>query len=92
MGDEPMSDPRYAHLDDPAEREWLTNIPPTEIMRNAHRIYDFMRECGIPADSYTREMAFVKAADALCVPYDVLYDAWLTETPMAGLDGYGRGD
>jgi hypothetical protein len=77
-----MSDPRYAHLDDPAEREWLTNVSPSDIARNAHRLYDFIREDGIPADSYTREMAFAKAADALRVPYNVLYDAWLNETPL----------
>jgi len=76
------SDPRYAHLEDPAERKWLTNVSPADISRNAHRIYDFMREAGIPADSYTRELAFQKAAEALRIPYDVLYDAWLNETPV----------
>lgn len=76
-----MSDPRYAHLDDPAEREWLTNVSPADVHANAHRFYDFMRESGIAADSYTRELAFGKAADALGVPYDTIYEAWLSETP-----------
>lgn len=71
----------YAHLDDPAEREWLTNLSPLDVLRNAHRFYDFMSEEGMPADSYTREMAFEKAAKALGVSYDVLYDAWLDERP-----------
>jgi hypothetical protein len=76
------SDPRYAHLEDPTEREWLTNVPAADVLRNAHRFYDFMRESGVPADSYTRELAFQKAAAAQRIPYDVLYDAWLSETPV----------
>lgn len=28
-------------------------------------------------DSFTRELAFTKAADALGIDYDVLYTAWL---------------
>jgi hypothetical protein len=81
------TDERYAHLDDPAEREWLTNVSPLEVARNAHRFYDFMREGGMPADSYTREMAFTKAGEALGVAYKLLYDAWLSEraVPEAAL-------
>jgi hypothetical protein len=78
------TDPRYAHLSDPAERDWLTNVTPDDIRSNAHRIYDFMWENGsIPPDSYTRELAFEKAADALGIPYDVLYQAWMNEQPVA---------
>jgi len=77
-----MTATTYAHLDDPAERDWLTNVTPEDVLGNAHRIYDFMRESGVPVDSYTRELAFEKAADALGIDYDVLYDAWLNETPV----------
>lgn len=73
----------YDHLDDPAEREWLTNVAPSAVLRNAHRFYDFMTEEGVPVDSYTREMAFTKAAKALGISYDTLYDAWLSETAVA---------
>ena len=86
-----MGDGRYAHLEDPAERDWLTNVTPAEVLRNAHRFYEFMREAGVPADSCTRELAFVKAADALRVSYDVLYDAWLDETPVSVGPGTVRG-
>lgn len=71
----------FSHLSDPGEREWLTNVEPLEVVRNAHRFYDFLRENGLHADSYTRELAFTKAADALGIDYDVLYDAWLDEEP-----------
>jgi hypothetical protein len=80
---EHLTDPRFAHLDDPAERDWLTKLEPSDIVRNAHRFYDFMREEGIPVDSYTRELAFGKAAEDLGIPYDVFYDAWLNERPAA---------
>lgn len=73
----------FARLSDPAERVWLTNVSPTEVLRNAHRIYAFMEAGGLPADSYTRELAFEKAADALGVDYDALYNAWLDEQPVA---------
>jgi hypothetical protein len=77
-------DPRFAHLDDPAERAWLTHVPAADVLRNAHRIYEFMKEAGIPADSYTRELAFGKAAADLGVDYDVLHDAWLNDRPVGG--------
>jgi hypothetical protein len=67
----------YSFLTDPAEIEWLTNVDPTAVLANAHRIYDFMAEGGISADSFTRELAFTKASEALGIDYDVLYDAWL---------------
>lgn len=76
---EPAED-EFSHLDDPAERAWLRSVDPQAVMDNAHRFYDFMREAGIPVDSYTRELAFQKAAKALGVSYDVLYDAWIGET------------
>jgi hypothetical protein len=68
-------------LDDPAEREWLTNVSPSDVVANAHRFYDFMRDEGVPADSYTRELAFEKTSDLLGISYDVLYDAWVDEQP-----------
>lgn len=77
----------YDHLTDPTEIAWLTNVSPSDVLRNAHRIYDFMREGGLPADSYTREMAFEKAATALGISYDVLYNAWLDEQPVATEEG-----
>ncbi len=49
--------------------------------RIPHRFYDYLTECGIPQDSYTRELAFTKASERLGVSYDVLYDAWLNEKP-----------
>lgn len=77
-----MSEPTvtdYSYLEDPTEREWLTGVSPAVVRDNAHRFYDFMRESGLPADSFIRELAFTKAADALGIPYDTLYDAWLNE-------------
>lgn len=76
------TDPRYAHLTDPAERQWLTNLDPQDVLANAHRIYDFMTEQGIPQDSYTREMAFEKAAEATGIDYNTIYDAWMFATPL----------
>lgn len=75
------ADPAYDHLNDPQERKWLTALDPQAVLANAHRMYDWMREQGIGADSYLRELAFTKASDALGVDYDVLYDAWLNEKP-----------
>lgn len=85
-----MTTTDFSHLDDPAEREWLTNVPAADVLANAHRIYDFMHEAGIPADSYTRELAFTKAAAELGIDYDVLYDAWLA--PALKANGYGSPD
>ena len=98
------TDARFAQLDDPAEREWLTKVSPSDVLANAHRIYDLMEEGGIPSDSYTRELAFSKAAEELGLDYEVLYQAWLHEraTPAiaagwvsdggTGFDrDYGRG-
>lgn len=82
-----MSEQDYAHLSDPAERDWLTTVSPSDVLRNAHRIYDFMRESGLPADSYTRELAFDKAVEALGVPYNVFDDAWSSAQPVAIADG-----
>lgn len=73
----------YSHLDDPAERAWLTAVPAADVAANAHRFYDFMREQGIPVDSYTRELAFEKASSELGIDYGTLYDAWLDETPLS---------
>lgn len=81
-----MMDPRFAHLSDPAERRWLTEVAPADVLRNAHRIYDFMAECGIATDSVPRELAFEKAAEDLGIDYNVLYDAWLSETPAPAVD------
>lgn len=77
-----MTEGPYSHLTNPAEREWLTSVAPIDVVKNAHRIYAFMNEAGLGADSYTRELAFDKASAALGVPYDVLDDAWLTEKPI----------
>lgn len=79
----PSPDSDYSHLEDPAEREWLTNVSPTDVAKNVHRIYDFMAEAGLPPESYVRELAFSKAAQALNIPYEVLYDAWLDERPVS---------
>ena len=79
-----MTDP-YAHLDDPAERKWLNDLVPLDVLHNAHRMYDFMQDTGMSPDSYTRELAFQKAAAAFHdkgITYDVLYDAWLSEQPV----------
>jgi hypothetical protein len=72
----------YAHLPI-AEREWLMNVSPTDVRDNAHRFYSFMTETSQPADSFTRELAFTKTAEALGIDYDILYDAWLDQEPIA---------
>lgn len=77
-----MTQDDYSYLDDPAEREWLTKLNPADVLANAHRFYDFMREAGVPVDSFTRELAFTKASDALSVDYEVFYQAWLNERPL----------
>lgn len=71
----------YAWLDDRTERDWLMIVKPSRVLANAHRMYDFMRETGTPADSYTRELAFEKTAQALGIDGDVLYDAWVDGKP-----------
>lgn len=76
-------DARFAHLDDPAERAWLTAVAPADVLANAHRFYDFMEDADIPADSYIRELAFCKVAQDLGVDYEVLYQAWLNEQPVS---------
>ena len=73
-----MDQPDYSYLSDPAEREWLTNVVPADVLFNAHRIYDFMAEAGLPAESVVRELAFTKASDALGLSYEVFYQAWLS--------------
>lgn len=73
----------YDFLDDPREREWLTALEPQTVLVNAHRFYDFMAEQGFPAESFLRELAFTKASEALGLDYDVLYQSWLDETPIA---------
>lgn len=70
----------YSFLTDPAEIEWLTNVDSAAVLANAHRMYDFMAEGGMAPDSFTRELAFTKASDALGIDYDVLYAAWLAGT------------
>lgn len=82
------TDPRYAHLTDPRERQWLTEVEPKEVLANAHRFYEWsaeqplLVEAGLAFDSYTREQAFAKASEELGIHYDVLYDAWLNEVPV----------
>ena len=49
---------------------------------NAHRMYAWMTEQGIDQDSFLRELAFTKAAEALDLDYEVLYQAWLNEAPI----------
>lgn len=72
--------PDYSFLDDPAEIMWLTNVDPSEVLTNAHRMYDFMADGGMSPDSFTRELAFTKASEALGIDYDVIYTAWLEGT------------
>lgn len=76
------NDRTIAGLDDPAEREWLTNVKPEDVRDNAHRIYDFMTEQGIPEDSWTRELAFTKASERLGLDYNAIYDAWMHQRPL----------
>ena len=77
-----MATTQYEFLDSPREREWLTTLEPQVVLDNAHRFYDFMNEQdGISEDSFLRELAFTKASEALSIDYDVLYDAWVNETP-----------
>lgn len=80
-----MTAQTYDFLDDPQEREWLIGLDPKAVLANAHRIYDWMTEQGVDQDSFLRELAFSKAAEALGIDYDVLYNAWLNQTPaMSG--------
>ncbi len=80
---DPDPDPTdFTFLDDPQERAWLENVEATDIVANAHRMYEFMRETGRAADSFTRELAFSKAAYQLGMEYETLYRAWLNETPV----------
>lgn len=81
-----MTTADYSFLDDPAERDWLTKLDPADIVSNAHRFYDFMHDQGLPAESFLRELAFTKAAEALGLDYEVLYQAWLNETAVPGQD------
>ena len=81
------NDKMIASLEDPAERKWLTEVTPEAIRDNAHRIYEFMTEAGIPQDSWTRELAFAKASERLNLDYEVLYDAWLEGRPVAPAAG-----
>jgi len=69
-------------LDDPAEIKWLTEVSPEDVRKNAYRIYEFLVEGGLPPDSVLREAAFEKAADALGIPYDDLYNSWLEQRPL----------
>ncbi len=71
----------YDYLDDPTEREWLINVAPRDVLANAHRMYDFMAETGMAAESMIRELAFRKAAAVLDLDYDVLYTAWVDQVP-----------
>jgi hypothetical protein len=71
----------YPFLADPAERDWLVNVEPKDVLANAHRMYEFMADTGQPAESFIRELAFTKASDALGIDYDVFYEAWLNQVP-----------
>ena len=76
--------PRADFLDDPAERAWLVALKPEDVLANAHRWYGWVAETTTEpglGDSLIRELAFEKASQALGIDYDVLYDAWLNETP-----------
>lgn len=72
----------YSFLEDVTEREWLTNVEPLDILKNAHRIYDFMAEAGLPPESFIRELAFTKGSDTFGIDYEVLYQAWINEMPV----------
>ena len=74
-----MAGETYDFLTDPAERAWLIGLDPEVIAAEAYRFYPFMREQGIDTDSFLRELAFTKAAEALGLDYDVLYDSWLMQ-------------
>lgn len=72
----------YAFLDSKQERDWLIALDPQDVHANAHRMYEWMAEQGIDRDSFLRELAFTKAAEALGIDYDVLYQSWMNETPL----------
>lgn len=77
-----LASDQYDFLDDPRERQWLIGLQPQAIAANAYRMYDWMTEQEIDPDSFLRELAFTKAADALGVDYDALYTSWLDEVPL----------
>ena len=61
------------------------HFTPQQVFDNAHRIYEYMNECGQAADSVSRESLFSYAADELGVDYDVLYDKWMSGVTPIGL-------
>lgn len=73
----------YDFLDDVQEREWLIALDPQDVVANAHRWYEWAGQFGGGlCDSFIRELAFQKAADALGIDYGDLYNSWLDRIPM----------
>jgi hypothetical protein len=73
----------YEFLDSVEEREFLIALDPKDVVANAHRWYEWVAQFGgYLGDSFIRELAFQKAADALGLDYEVLYTAWLDLTPI----------
>ena len=72
----------YPFLSDPDERQWLIEVSPEAVRDNAHRMYEFMAETGMSAESFIRELAFEKTSEALSIDYDILYNAWLHQRPV----------
>lgn len=73
---------RFAAFDGLCAESLAERATPQAIAANTGRIYDFMHEIGLAAESDTREALFAFAAAALGVDYDVFYDAWLDQLPV----------
>lgn len=74
---------RFAALDGMCAESLAERATPQAIAENTGRIYDWMGEIGLPAESDTREALFAFAAAALGLDYDDFYYAWLDERPVA---------
>lgn len=61
---------------------WLLINEPIEIVRNAHRIHDWLTEMCLINDSGSREWCFAYASAVCGIPYEDLYDAYETGEEM----------
>ena len=59
------------------------HFTPQQIFDQTPRIYDYLNECGQDADSVSREALFSYAAEQLNLPYETLYDRWMSGITLA---------
>jgi len=65
------------------EERQIKKLNKKEVAKNAHRIYEFLKEKGICQDSVCREYAFELTSRELNMPYETLYQAWLKKKPIS---------